>query len=185
MSIHKFTAPLIYAADGCFIQDTVIITDEKGTILHLDAQANHDPSEVNKVEGAIIPGMINTHCHLELSHMKGLVDTGTSLLPFLKSVVQFRDFAPEIIALAIEQADQFMYDQGIVAVGDISNKTDTLQTKQKSKIRYCTFVEMFDFLHPGMTEGVINQYEAVYEAFAAVLTDKDRVSKVPHAPYTV
>ena len=44
---------------------------------------------------------------------------------------------------------------------------------------------MFDFLHPGMTEGVINQYEAVYEAFAAVLTDKDRVSRVPHAPYTV
>ena len=185
MSIHKFTAPLIYTAEGSFAQNTVIVTDENGTILSLDALANHDPSEVNKVEGAIIPGMINTHCHLELSHMKGLVDTGTSLLPFLKSVVQFRDFAPEIIALAIEQADQFMYDQGIVAVGDISNKTDTLQTKQKSKIRYCTFVEIFDFLHPGMTEGVINQYEAVYEAFAAVLTDKDRVSRVPHAPYTV
>ena len=84
MSIHKFTAPLIYTAEGSFAQNTVIVTDENGTILSLDALANHDPSEVNKVEGAIIPGMINTHCHLELSHMKGLVDTGTSLLPFLK-----------------------------------------------------------------------------------------------------
>lgn len=185
MSIHKFTAPLIYTAEGSFAQNAVIITDEQGTILSLDALENHDPAEINEVGGAIIPGMINTHCHLELSHMKGLVDTGTTLLPFLKSVVQFRDFAPDVIALAIEQADQFMYDQGIVAVGDISNKTDTLITKQKSKIRYCTFVEMFDFLNPGMTDGVIRQYEAVYEAFASVLTEKDKLSRVPHAPYTV
>ncbi len=185
MTFLKFTAPLVFSADGGFSQNTVIITDQNGKILDLEPSHLHDPAEVRSVSGAIIPGMVNTHCHLELSHMKGLVDTGTTLLPFLKNVVQYRDFAPEVIAAAIEDGDRYMYDQGIVAVGDISNKTDTLQTKSKSKIRYCTFVEMFDFLNPAMTKATIDQYEAVYQSFQFAGGAKDKVSRVPHAPYTV
>ena len=41
---------------------------------------------------------------------------------------------------------QEMQKEGIVAVGDISNKTDTAATKSTSPIKYYTFVEMFDFL---------------------------------------
>lgn len=185
MTFLKFTAPLVFTANGSFAENTVIITDQNGKILALEPADLHDASEVKSVSGAIIPGMVNTHCHLELSHMKGLVDTGTTLLPFLKSVVQFRDFAPEVIAAAIEEGDRYMYDQGIVAVGDISNKTDTLPTKSKSKIRYYTFVEMFDFLNPAMTKATIDQYEAVYQAFKLAGSAKDKVSRVPHAPYTV
>ncbi|MBK7007806.1 MAG: hypothetical protein IPH36_03850 [Saprospiraceae bacterium] len=81
-----------------------------------------------------------------------------------------------MIDQAISENDQFMYDQGIVAVGDISNKKDTLATKLSSKIRYSTFVEMFDFLNPGMTQATIGQYEAVYESYAAAYLKDRRVS---------
>lgn len=185
MAVHKYYAPLLFSGDGKCYQNTVVICDESGLILSVEAIEDHDPTGIKKLEGALMPGMVNAHCHLELSHMKGLVDTGTTLLPFLKSVVQFRDFPQEVIDQAISENDQYMYDQGIVAVGDISNKKDTLATKLSSKIRYCTFVEMFDFLNPGMTQATIGQYEAVYESYAAALTKKDRVSRVPHAPYTV
>ncbi|MBL0080967.1 MAG: hypothetical protein IPP37_00240 [Saprospiraceae bacterium] len=126
MAVHKYYAPLLFSGDGKCYQNTVVICDESGLILSVEAIADHDPTGIEKLEGALMPGMVNAHCHLELSHMKGLVDTGTTLLPFLKSVVQFRDFPQEVIDQAISENDQYMYDQGIVAVGDISNKKTPL-----------------------------------------------------------
>lgn len=185
MSVQKYAAPLLFLGDGVMKPDTVVVTDQEGTILAIDDAQQHDPASVDVLQGTLMPGMVNAHCHLELSHMKGLVDTGTTLLPFLKNVVQFRDFPQEVIDQAIAEGDQYMFEQGIVAVGDISNKVDTLATKLESKIRYCTFVEMFDFLNAAMTRATIAQYEAVFESYASAITQKDKVSRVPHAPYTV
>ena len=92
MAVHKYYAPLLFLGDGKCYHNAVVICDETGQILSIDQVADHDPTSINNMEGALMPGMVNAHCHLELSHMKGLVDTGTTLLPFLKSVVQFRDF---------------------------------------------------------------------------------------------
>ena len=181
--MEKYSADLIFTLNGDPLRDHVVITDDLGTILSIDQKSNHKDGDVRTVKGIITPGFINSHCHLELSHMKGLVDTGTGLLPFIESVVKYRDFPEEQIMDAIAIADQEMYDGGIVAVGDISNKTDTANTKRKSRIRYYTFVEMFDFMQDSMTDSVINQYQAVYNGQSD--ENGNRKSFVPHAPYTV
>ncbi|MGB0932572.1 MAG: amidohydrolase family protein, partial [Chitinophagales bacterium] len=161
----------------------VIVVDNNGTILKLDERINHDPTTLEIHRGVIVPGFVNTHCHLELSHMKGVAKTGTGLLPFLQTVVNHRNVPPEEIFAAIEAGDRYMYEQGIVAVGDISNKTDTAATKQKSKIRYYTFVEMFDFLQNDWAQKTFDDYYAVFEGQSS--DNGNRKSCVPHAPYTV
>lgn len=181
--IYKFTAEKIYAGNGTTLTDKVIITDHSGLILDIQHSADHDPASVQHFLGIVIPGMINTHCHLELSHMKGKAESGTGLLPFLKKVVGFRDVPQEIIDEAINNADAEMCNNGIVAVGDISNKADTVKVKSQSKISYYTFVEMFDFLQPSMTPATIEQYKSVFEAHGD--NEKLKKSYVPHAPYTV
>lgn len=182
MNYRKFQSPHCFI-NGKFEEGKIIITDEEGKILAIDEQLNHDLSSSKYVEGAIIPGFINAHCHLELSHMKGLVDTGTSLLPFISSVVKYRDFPEDIIQQAIKDNDEYMLKNGIVAVGDISNKLDTAYCKNNSKIRYYTFVEMFDFMQESNTERTIQQYKPVYEGQSE--NDKNKKSYVPHAPYSV
>lgn len=181
--MRKLSADLILPVSGEPLVNGVIVTEDDGTILSVDTMDRHDPAGVEKYEGVIAPGFINTHCHLELSHMKGMADTGTGLLPFLKTVVNFRDFPEEEILTAIDLADQYMYDQGIVAVGDISNKLDTAARKTRSKIRYHTFVEMFDFLQETAAETTFERYEPVFAGQSA--SQGDRKSYVPHAPYTV
>lgn len=181
--MKKITADLILPVSGEPIKNGVIVLDDHGKILSVDQRSKHDPASLEHHKGMLIPGFINTHCHLELSHMRGKVDTGTGLIPFISAVVQFRDF-PEIeITKAIRQADQEMYDAGIVAVGDISNKTDTAAQKAVSPIHYYTFVEMFDFLSENMTDGEFEKYIAVYNTLDSENGNKKSV--VPHAPYTV
>lgn len=185
MTVHKFAPSLVFLEHGQLAENKVIVTDEAGRILSVDDADMHRSDEVRKVEGAIIPGMVNTHCHLELSHMKGYVPTGTKLIPFIKNVVQHRHFPADIIQQAIMDADRYMHENGIVAVGDISNTGDTLEVKLSSPIRYYTFVEMFDFLSEDKTAATIDLYEPVFQAFREKSGTKDQVSRVPHAPYTV
>ena len=181
--MRKITADRIYPVATEPLSATVLVLDDNGKILRIDPLSEHDPTTIEVFSGAIVPGFINTHCHLELSHMKGKVDTGTSLLPFLQSVVAFRNIPEEEILAAIDAADQEMYEGGIVAVGDISNKADTFSRKAKSTIRYYTFVEMFDFLQDAWADTEYEKYKAVYDAFPP--GNGNEVSCVPHAPYTV
>lgn len=182
MKIRKFHSDHIFL-NGHFEQDKIIITNEEGRIIDIDYQQNHDLITSQFIDGAIIPGFVNAHCHLELSHMKGLVPTGTTLLPFINSVVKYRDFPQEIIDQAITENDAYMYNNGIVAVGDISNKIDTAACKNRSKIRYYTFVEMFDFMQETLTQKTIDQYKVVYEGQSE--NHRNKKSYVPHAPYSV
>jgi len=180
--MKKFSARRIYAGDGNVWEDKVIITDDMGTILSVEDKSLH-PDGVRFIDGIITPGHINTHCHLELSHLKGKAPTGTGLIPFITHVVTSRDAAPEAIQDAIVQADREMADAGIVAVGDISNKSDTAAVKKQSDLDYYTFVEMFDFLHPGRTAETLQQYLPVFDQQSA--DGHNKKSLVPHAPYSV
>ena len=182
MNLHKITADKIWDGNGNVWDNKMIVLDAEGKILALENRPD-DLGDVKKLNGWICPGFVNTHCHLELSHMKGKVNTGTGLIPFIKEVVTKREVAEEEILNAIHRADREIYDSGIVAVGDISNKVDTTATKTKSPIRYYTFVEMFDFMQEHLAEETFRQYKDVYDKFSA--SAKDQKSIVPHAPYSV
>ena len=144
--MKRFAADWIYPITEKPIKNGVVITDDEGKILAIEPYSAFHPSEVEDFEGVIVPGFINTHCHLELSHMKGLVPTGSTLIPFITDVVTKRGASREKIQESIEVAEKEMIENGIVAVGDISNSTDTLAQKAKNNLRYYTFLEVFDFL---------------------------------------
>jgi aminodeoxyfutalosine deaminase len=181
--MKKISADFIFPVTSAPIKNGVIVLDKKGKIQAIDSHEQHDPTTVEFHEGVIVPGFVNTHCHLELSHMKGIVDTGTTLIPFITAVVQKRNLPAEVIAEAIAVADKEMYDNGIVAVGDISNVIDTFDVKAKSNIRYYTFVEMFDFLQEANAQATFEQYFDVFNQ--QELHQGNKKSLVPHAPYSV
>ncbi|MFT7154551.1 MAG: cytosine/adenosine deaminase-related metal-dependent hydrolase, partial [Alteromonas macleodii] len=58
------------------IPNGIVAVSANGTILEVmlpDSENAPDSSRIERFEGALCPGFINSHCHLELSHMKGLV----------------------------------------------------------------------------------------------------------------
>lgn len=181
--MRKISADLIFPVTSEPIKNGVIVIDDLGKIIEIGKRRDYNSEELEIYSGAIIPGFINTHCHLELSHMKGQVPTGLGLISFIKEVVTKRNFTEDVILEAIKKADSEMYDNGIMAVGDISNMDHTFPVKSGSKMRYYTFVEYFDLMNPEMSEKVIDQYDSVYDV--APNNGFHKRSAVPHAPYSV
>lgn len=181
--MRKISADWLCPVSAAPIEKAVLITDSNGKILAIEPSDAHDPSSVEQHRGVLVPGFVNAHCHLELSHMKGKVDTGTGLIPFITGVVTQRNASAEVIAEAIERAEQEMIEGGIVAVGDISNAPDTFATKAKGRLRYHTFLECFDFLQDAGADKTFADGLSVYEQL--VLAPGSKRSLVPHAPYSV
>jgi cytosine/adenosine deaminase-related metal-dependent hydrolase len=178
---QKFQATQVFTGnqmlDGA---DQVLITKADGMIDAIVpvAEAGDD---IQKMEGILCPGLVNAHCHLELSHMKGMIPVHTGLQEFVKQIVALRHVAPEIIQEAIELAEAEMIENGIVAVGDISNNLDTLNQKAKHKLAYYSFVELYD-LDPATAEDKIIAGLEIQKKFQENCV---RASLVPHAPYSV
>lgn len=181
--MKKISADKIFSGAGDVWTDRVLILDDAGKVLEVAPRAAHDSAGIEHHQGALVPGFVNAHCHLELSHMKGIIPTGTGLLPFLRSVVTLRDFDPAIIEAAIVEADREMYDSGIVAVGDISNKSDTARTKDDSPIHYHSFVEVFDFMQDNLAQAHFDKAVTAWREQSDA--GKNKKTLVPHAPYSV
>jgi cytosine/adenosine deaminase-related metal-dependent hydrolase len=179
----KISANKIYPVSSSPVENGVIIVDDNGKIIAIDTLENHDKTTIEFFDGVIVPGFINAHCHLELSHLNGVAQTGTGLIDFISQVIKNRNHSPEIIQEAIAREEKNMIDSGIVAVGDISNTTDSFAQKRKENLCYYSFVEYFDLFQENNTDNIIQQYDAVFNQL--IETAKNKKSKVPHAPYSV
>jgi aminodeoxyfutalosine deaminase len=179
--MRKITADYIFPVSQPPIKNGVVIIDNSGRILSLDERKSYDDIELEIYNGIIVPGFINAHCHLEGSHLKGMIAEKTGIVQFILDYISKREAPMEVILQAIADADAEMKRNGIVGVGDISNKTDTFLQKTKSHLHYHTFVEVFGF-NPNKAEEYFNDGLKVMEEGEKLGL---RISITPHAPYSV
>lgn len=178
------TASKIHDGRSWLPEGAVLDVAEDGVINAVHTQTVG--GEVKHYDGILCPGFVNVHCHLELSHMKGAIDEHTGLIPFLQQVMFKRNgFAEEQKQEARWQAYNSMLENGIVAVGDIANTTDTLDLRADGKLHFQTFIESI-----GFTETPQKQFAyatQTFDAFNAQQAGNKYLSQsiVPHAPYSV
>ncbi len=177
--ISYISANVIYPVSAPPIKNGVIGLNEDGSIHSVlnQTQAQHIIG-VKHYDGVLVPGFINTHCHLELSHLRDKIEEKTGLTTFIKSILSLRQQPDEEVIDAMKKADQEMYVNGIVAVGDISNVLLSKDVKRVSNIYYHTFIEVFGFNRP--SEPIIAEGIGLKNEFLPL-----KSTIVPHAPYSV
>ena len=179
MQYRKFKADYLFTNDK-LAKGKILITDETGKFQDIVDEKNVS-EDIEVFKGIICPGFINAHCHLELSHLKDIIPEKTGLIDFVFEVVSKRYFEDNQILHAIAVAEKEMIRNGIVAVGDICNYSNTLSQKIKLNLRYYNFIEISGWL-PEIAEARFEKRMLSLKQF-----EKNNLSAsiVPHAPYSV
>ena len=181
LSFLKFQADTIFTGVEALSSNHVLVCDKKGKIIDIvDEQIAGDDIQMHT--GIISPGLINCHCHLELSHLKNIIPEQTGLVDFVLNIIQKRNAKDETIQQAIEEAEAEMIENGIVAVGDICNTTHTLQQKLKNNLYYHNFIEISGFV-PSKANERFGEGMKLYHSFHQNFLNQ--TSLVPHAAYSV
>ncbi|HWZ02572.1 MAG TPA: amidohydrolase family protein [Mucilaginibacter sp.] len=178
--MKSFKADYVFPVCADPIKNGIITVDDTGKIISVTDQYSPPPDvHPEQLSGIICPGFVNTHCHVELSHLKEKIKQHTGLVNFIMDVQKHRQTDKSAIIDAAFKADDEMYQNGIVAVGDISNTNNSIGVKESSRLYYHTFIEIFGFL-PSRAEETFNNALELLKEFKPM-----PVSITPHAPYSV
>jgi len=179
--ITYLSADYVFPIESPPIKDGVLALNEKneitGTYSINDKRLRGE--EIRKYKGILTPGFINSHCHLELSYLYKKTTSKTGLVSFLQQVMGLPKPDRDSLDMAMENADKYMFEEGIVAVGDISNTGISREVKLKSNLYYHTFIEMM-CVEPEKVKDATKQGMDLCEFFHPM-----SVSITPHAPYSV
>lgn len=176
---RKLTATQIFNGSQYLNPGAVLVFDHDRLIDIISIDDAGD--DIEHFDGTLLPGMVNTHCHLELSHLKYAIPRKTGLVDFVKQVVVKRNADEEEIQHSIIQMDEKMWNGGVQAVGDICNTTDTINCKMKSKISYHSFIEAIGF-PPHIAASRFRNATEIRDQFQHMGLG---ASITPHAPYSV
>ncbi len=136
----------------------------------------------NVLDGALCPGMVNAHCHVELSYMKGLFRKGTGMAGFIDQINALRDTSSlEDKVRALKEGMDKMYKEGVVAMADISNCDDSFAVKAEHPMYTRTFLEVFG-ADPNGWEAVIKDVKALEAKARSMGLD---AAPTPHSCYTM
>lgn len=160
--------------NGQLRRNIILEVDDSGCIVSIsEAETLDNRCGVEFYSGILIAGMVNAHCHLELSYLRGAIAEQTGFAGFAREIGLVRgNYTDEERIRAASVADARMWEEGIQAVADITNDSLIMEVKRHSKIAYHTLYEVF-----GLTTDSIDRHRA--------MASEPNTSITPHSTYSV
>jgi cytosine/adenosine deaminase-related metal-dependent hydrolase len=141
-------------------------------------------------EAVVMPGLVNAHTHLELSHLAGAVPPASSFVSWVRAMLGVRfgtPVSPAAVTDAVVRAIGGMEATGTAGVGDIGNTDAALLPLTASSLSGVSFREALGFKAADAervvgetTQGaVLAQTRLAEQGCTRVVA-----SVAPHAPYS-
>lgn len=180
MALRRIAASFVYTLDASepIRNGFVEYDDTDGRIINVGLCSEDD--EIN--EGALVPGFVNGHCHVELSHLHTKFRKGTGMAGFIDQINELRDWAGRDKKMELVQKwmDK-MWEDGVSAMADISNDDSSFEVKKSHPMYTRTFLEVFGS-EPEMCQGVMADVTELNRIADAVGID---AAPTPHSCYTM
>ena len=182
MKVNRVAASFVYTLDAEEpIRNGYVEYYDDGTIAGV-GECEDIASEERFLEGAIVPGFVNAHCHVELSHLHGKFRKGTGMAGFIDQINELRDWAGrEVKASLVKDWMDKMWKDGVSAMADISNDDSSFEVKASHPMYTRTFLEVFGS-EPHMCDGVMSDVTALNAVADEAGID---AAPTPHSCYTM
>ncbi|MBQ3607497.1 MAG: amidohydrolase family protein [Bacteroidales bacterium] len=182
MTRNRIAASYVYTLDADEpIRNGYVEYDDDGTVIAV-GECEDISSEARFLDGAVVPGFVNAHCHVELSHLHGKFRKGTGMAGFIDQINELRDWAGrEVKVELVRKWMDKMWADGVSAMADISNDDSSFEVKAAHPMYTRTFLEVFGS-EPHMCEGVMKEVTELNAAADAAGID---AAPTPHSCYTM
>ena len=179
MNIRRITAEYVYTLDAQEpIRNGFVEVDAEGVIVAVGVC----PADEVVEKGALAPGFVNAHCHLELSHLHKKFRKGTGMAGFIDQINALRDWASDDVkTVLVREWMEKLWKDGVSAVADISNDASSFPVKRESPVYTRTFLEVFG-TEPEDCQGVIDSVTALDKVAKDFGID---AAPTPHSCYTM
>ena len=164
-----------------FLRDGSVI--DAGPWSEISARHTDVPVE-DLGEVALIPGLVNAHCHLDYTAMAGMIAPPSNFPDWIKAILQIKAHwsYTEYAASWIEGARQLL-ESGVTAVGDIEAVPELLpESWEATPLRMISFFEMTGVRSQGQPERILAH--ALADVRRVGSTSTKRAGLSPHALYS-
>ncbi|MGZ3434719.1 MAG: amidohydrolase family protein [Gemmatimonadaceae bacterium] len=163
---------------------TVVETD--GKITYVGSREGAPPGkDYDLGEAILLPGLINTHTHLELTAMRGFLEN----CQFAAWIDKLRQSRNEVLddAMLLDSARFGIVEgieAGITTYADTCSSGVVMQAMRELGVRGIMYQEVFG-PDPSQSSGAMRELEERVEELQAAQTELVSLGVSPHAPYTV
>lgn len=190
MSLTLYTARLAFPVSAPPICDGAVAAED-GRILAVgtatDLRGRYPGAQVVALgERALLPGLVNAHTHLELTHHAGHVPDNLPLIEWIYPLVSYsRTRTPADFERAARAGVEMLRASGTVAVGEICTFGQSVRPLVESGLHGVVFYELLS-PDPARADELLRQGQRQIERWRREYPQsRIRFGLAPHTPYTV
>ncbi len=171
----------------CVVDHGAVLVDDDGKVKFAgqlkDFKGFESYQTIDFGNSAIVPGFVNTHAHLELTHMHKRIKGDGNFIDWIRQLVDIKkEWSEGEYALSVRDGIQSSLRSGTTTVADITRNGIALRELSASKIRKSLFYEIINF-DSDTADGSIKDFKELVSGIST--DDLLSIGIFPHAPYTV
>src|SRR3989454_4824184 len=179
-SVHPVTAPPI--------EDGAVLVDDRGTIAavgpNLVVPTRPGARQLEFPDAHLLPGLVNTHTHLELTHLAG-TNAEREFAGWIRTLRALKDATtPEEFSRSAEQGVRDAWAAGVTCVADTGSTGAPLEALARLGGRGIYYQEVFG-PDPAQCAASMTELEQAMARLSRLASSHLRLGISPHAPYTV
>lgn len=142
------------------------------------AEAPRDTEVIDLPHTTLLPGLVNAHCHMDLSHLRGQLTFKGSFTDWILELVTLRS---HVTRYAIHSAAHELVKSGVTTVRDHIGAFPDVDFFSSLPLHVTGYLEVF-----GPTSKIAHRIHSLQRARALAFQDLGiPTTLVPHAPYSL